>query len=245
MEENAKLEIPGWSSLLLLAYLRQELWERGYDSLSAEGSQTPTTGSRGLCQICPILIDRLPVLPTSLTATPFIPSLQLTELSLSIWFTGAKSQGLCRITGGTSLLVWEAASLAMGDLLSFNPHLLPFLPPLRTILGILYVSLGTGRDLPSLMLSGVNGTLLPTSAGGERGIPHPPPCCRSWSLANSKYKRSEVWVLFPVEALSQTCCDRAVFSVSSYSWFLIAAFSLNIIHKDHVCYVSNQLLAGL
>lgn len=167
MEENTKLEIPGWSSLLLLAYLRQVLWERGYESLSAQGSQTPTTGSRGLSQICPILIACLPVLLTSLTATPFIPSLQLTELSLSIWFTGAKSLGLCRTTGGTSLLVWEATSLAMGELHSFYPHLHPFLPPAPHSPGDFICVTGNWQR-PSLMLSRVNGTLLPTSAGGER-----------------------------------------------------------------------------
>lgn len=50
---------------------------------------------------------------------------------------------------------------------------------------------------------------------------------------------------FPVELLSQTCYDRVVFSVGSYGWSLIAAFSLNIINKDHVFCATNQLLAGL
>lgn len=128
MEENAKLEIPGWSSLLLLAYLRQELWERGYDSLSAEGSQTPAIGSHGLCQICPVLIDRLPVLPTPLTATPFIPSLQLTELSLSIWFTGAKTRDYVGLLGVPACLCGKPHPWPWGTFFPLIPTSFPSSP---------------------------------------------------------------------------------------------------------------------
>lgn len=99
-----------------------------YNSLSALGGQTPTVGSCGLSQICPVPIAHLPVLPIPLTVASFISPLQLAELSSLIRFTGLKRRGLCRAIGGTSLLVRETASLAMAELRSFYPHLLPFLP---------------------------------------------------------------------------------------------------------------------
>jgi len=106
------------------------LQEGGYDSLLALGGQTPTIGSRGLSQIHCFPITRLPVPPAPLTVAPFIPSLQLVESSPLTRFTGPKRRGLCRAVGGTSLLAWEAAPLAAGNLRSFYPHLLPFLLPI-------------------------------------------------------------------------------------------------------------------
>lgn len=129
MKENAKLETLGRNCLLFLAYPRRVLQERGYDSLLALGGQTPTVGSHGLSQTCPVPIAHLPMPPAPLTVTSFIPSFQLPESASLIRFTGLKRRGLCRATGGTSLLVREAASLAMGKLRPFHSHLLPFLPP--------------------------------------------------------------------------------------------------------------------
>ena len=69
------------------------------------------------------------MLATLLTLTPFTPSLELPESYSLICSTELKGWGLRRATEGTSLLVQEAASLAMGELCFFYFHLLPFFLP--------------------------------------------------------------------------------------------------------------------
>lgn len=129
MKENAQLETLGRSCVLFLAYTRQVLWERGYESLLALGGQTPTVGSHGL-------FPNLPPshCPSSCAAHPSHCH-TFYSISLAPWIVFLNSLhrtekwGLRRAAGGTSLLGREDSSLAIGELRSLYPHLLPFLLP--------------------------------------------------------------------------------------------------------------------
>ena len=155
MKENAKLETLGWSCLLFLACPRQVLWERGYDLLLALRGQTPTS----VAVVLPT--SALSPLPTFPCWPPFSLSHLLLHLLSSLnhipqfvplnW-KGGDCVELLRVPACLcrKLHPWPWESFA-----SFIPISFPSFSLLPMLLGILYLvfymSLGTRRDLHSLL----------------------------------------------------------------------------------------------